>query len=333
MPGQNGVDFLSKVAELAPESVRLMLTGQADLEVSTCAINQCKIFRFLTKPLLPDDLRAAIGAALAHYRQRGAERDLLEKTLASSVNALTEVLALVNPAAFARSVRLRGYVAHMVRRLRLAEPWEHEMAAMLSQIGSVTLPPDAVERYQAGTPRDEAERLLLAGLPAMSASLIEGIPRLERVAQMIAGQGRSPEEWKASSGESEHAPVALGAQMIRVAIEFDRQLARGLGTSDAAEAAAAHGTHDTRLVELLAEYRGRETESTARNVPLAQLAEGMILDQEVVAANGVLLVGRGQEVTFALIQRLRNFARGVGVPEPIRVLCPAESEVAAEVER
>ena len=50
MPGKNGVDFLMDVAEIAPFSVRMMLTGQADQQTAIDAVNKGNIFRFLTKP-------------------------------------------------------------------------------------------------------------------------------------------------------------------------------------------------------------------------------------------------------------------------------------------
>ena len=46
----------------------------------------------------------------------------------------------------------------------------------------------------------------------------------------------------------------------------------------------------------------------------------MILDDDVHALNGILLVARGQEVTHALIERLANFRRLIGIADPVRVL-------------
>src|ERR1700682_6028519 len=50
MPGMNGIEFLVRASEEAPDSVRLMLTGDADQQTSVEAINKGQIFRFLTKP-------------------------------------------------------------------------------------------------------------------------------------------------------------------------------------------------------------------------------------------------------------------------------------------
>ena len=81
MPGMDGIQFLSRVREIAPDSVRMMLTGHADLEVTTEAVNEGNIFRFLTKPCNSEVLAKAIAAGIEQYRLVIAERELLEKTL------------------------------------------------------------------------------------------------------------------------------------------------------------------------------------------------------------------------------------------------------------
>src|SRR2546428_390748 len=49
MPGTNGLQFLSSVRQIAPDTVRVMITGHADLPMVLEAVNEGNIFRFLTK--------------------------------------------------------------------------------------------------------------------------------------------------------------------------------------------------------------------------------------------------------------------------------------------
>ena len=60
MPVMDGIQFLSRVREISPDSVRMMLTGDADLENAIRAVNKGNIFRFLTKPCTPDVLAEVI---------------------------------------------------------------------------------------------------------------------------------------------------------------------------------------------------------------------------------------------------------------------------------
>lgn len=68
MPQMDGVEFLAQVRQRAPDSVRMLLTGHADLYAAIDAVNRGNIFRFLTKPCKKGDLVDAIQSGLAQYR-------------------------------------------------------------------------------------------------------------------------------------------------------------------------------------------------------------------------------------------------------------------------
>ena len=80
MPGMDGIEVLGKIREMAPDTVRIMLTGQADLQTAVASINEGNIFRFLTKPCPLKHLVQGIEAGLQQYRLLSAERRLLEQT-------------------------------------------------------------------------------------------------------------------------------------------------------------------------------------------------------------------------------------------------------------
>lgn len=67
MPGQSGTEFLSKVKDLYPRTVRLMLSGYTEVRSVTSAINEGAIYKFLTKPWDDDQLRANIKEAFQRH--------------------------------------------------------------------------------------------------------------------------------------------------------------------------------------------------------------------------------------------------------------------------
>ena len=140
MPGMDGIEFLNRVRSQWPQTIRIMLTGQADLSTAIAAVNQGNIFRFLVKPCTTTILGLVIEAALEQHRLQMAERQLTEQTLLGCVNVLVDILGIVQPDAFSRAVRLRRYVQHLAGAIGGATTWEFEAAAMLSQIGWITLP-------------------------------------------------------------------------------------------------------------------------------------------------------------------------------------------------
>jgi CheY-like chemotaxis protein len=72
MPGMDGNQFLSRVKEVAPLSVRMMLTGFADLKTAMDAINQGNIFRLLTKPCAKEVLAEALSVGIEQYKTNTA---------------------------------------------------------------------------------------------------------------------------------------------------------------------------------------------------------------------------------------------------------------------
>src|SRR3981081_3786565 len=66
MPGMDGATCLKHVKRLHPETTRILLTGDPGRDVAIAAVNEGQIFRYLTKPCPPDQLRAAIEAGLPH---------------------------------------------------------------------------------------------------------------------------------------------------------------------------------------------------------------------------------------------------------------------------
>lgn len=79
MPGMNGADFLAKARELSPDSVRMLLTGYADLNEAIDAVNKGHIFRYLNKPCEKEMLEEAINSGLVQYHAVAAEKELIKR--------------------------------------------------------------------------------------------------------------------------------------------------------------------------------------------------------------------------------------------------------------
>jgi DNA-binding NtrC family response regulator len=68
MPVMGGADFLRTARAVAPDAVRMLLTGHADLQAAIRAVNGARLFRFLTKPCEAQELLGACVAALGQHR-------------------------------------------------------------------------------------------------------------------------------------------------------------------------------------------------------------------------------------------------------------------------
>lgn len=78
MPGMNGAEFLAQVRQMAPRTMRMLLTGHKDIDAAIEAVNEGRIFRYLTKPCRKDELVNAIEMAVAEYHAISAEKEVLK---------------------------------------------------------------------------------------------------------------------------------------------------------------------------------------------------------------------------------------------------------------
>lgn len=166
----------------------MILTGQADLQSTIAAVNEGHIFRFLCKPCPPEQLGAAIDDGLKQHRLVTAEKVLLEQTLGGAIKLLIEILGMVRPAAFSRTARLQRYVDDLAADLGLRPAWQWGVAAMTSQLGFLALPEEVLAKVEAAQSLRDDERRLYESHPEIAQKLLTGIPRLEEVAVIVAGQ-------------------------------------------------------------------------------------------------------------------------------------------------
>mgnify|MGYP005854966509 CR=1 FL=1 len=325
MPDMNGVEFLAQVKRLAPDTVRMMLTGNADQQTALEAVNEGHIFRFLTKPCASETFAKALEAGIEQHRLITAERELLAHTLRGSIKVLTDVLALVNPAAFGRASRVQRLVGALCRQLKPDSPWLIEIAAMLSQVGLVAVPEETLAKLYQRKPLSEAEAKALRAHPEIGRALLEQIPRLDTVAQIVAHQDALYQNPGGAAGQPEGEAIPLGSRILKLALDWDELTGGGMSHDLAlAEIHDRQGWYDPRVVAALRDVLHIEVVHVVRRVRVHELFDGAILADDVRSIKGTLLCAKGQEVTASMRVRLRNYVVNVGIQTPIKIFVPVE---------
>jgi response regulator RpfG family c-di-GMP phosphodiesterase len=320
MPVMNGAQFLAKVREQEPDTVRMILSGQADFQATIAAVNEGHIFRFLSKPCPPEQLLAAVQDGLNEHRLLAAEKVLLEETLSGAVKMLIEILGMVSPAASSRACRLQRYVTELSCALGMLGRWQWSLAAHVSQIGCVALPQEILFKVEVGQTLTEEERRLYESHPEVAAKLLAAVPRLEDVAAIVGSQV-GPLHFVGMPDDLKQWDMrSAGQLLLRTSIEYDRLLTRGLKSEAVTDSlgASKYGLPPSVLKALLC-LSTVSPERIVRQVRLKDLVIGMILDEDLVSPKGTRLVPSGAEVTRTLMIRLTSIASGVGIAEPFRV--------------
>ncbi len=333
MPRMNGATFLAQVRQQAPDTVRMLLTGAIDIEAAIVAVNEGQIFRFLTKPCPPELLHLSFEAASEQYRLVTSERVLLEQTLHGSIKTLTEVMAMINPLAFGRASRIRQLVHELAAELGLANSWQVEVAAMLSQLGCITIPEPVIKKYFYGEELSESEKGMIARMPTVTEALLANIPRLESVREILAGctkplrlataVGNTP------AGSDDDA--ALFSRLLKIALDYDELESRGMQPQTVLDTMRGRkGTYDPALLQVFIGLKGSAAaRQEVKEIPLHALQIGMVLADDMYTRTGLLLVTRGFEVTKSFLERVKNFGDDY-VREPLRVVVPQSQTIIPE---
>ena len=325
MPHLNGNELLKEAKVISPDTVSIMLTGNADLEKSMIAVNEGSVFRFLTKPCPIEQLQKCLDDAIRQYQLVNAERELLTKTLNGSVKVMLEILSIMNHSAFSLAQKRSKAAKYIAKELSIENIWAIEMGAMLSDIGMVTLPDDTMQRVLTNQKLCETEQKMIDSLPEMSAKLVGNIPRLEEVGRIVKYHRKNYDGSGAPHDSIRGTQIPIGARIIHVVNDYFRIVSKGSSPNEAYSMLNLAGDHyDKSVLKALAKASKdistpKENKNLIQKIGVNGLKIGQILRSDVFGTNGMLILKSNQILGPTHIQRICNFDSSCGVKEPILV--------------
>lgn len=320
MPGMDGVKFLSEVRERCPESVRMLLTGQADLNDAIAVVNEGQIFRFLTKPCPPEIFNRALKEGIEMYRLITSEKELLDKTLKGSIKVLIDILSIANPEAFSRSSRVRKIANKIASRLKLSNAWQVDLAASLSQIGCVTVPLEILSKKYTSQPLSKSETEIFAKQFQIGSDLLSNIPRLEEIAEAIAYQEKQFDGGGIPSNSKKGKEIPLIARILKVVHDYDDLVMTEKSHAQALEEMYFRKSwYDPDILSCLKEI-DLDFGYVIKEVEVKNLKTGMVLAEDVRTKTNLLLVRRMQEVSETTRMAILNFAENNNIVQPVKIL-------------
>ena len=324
MPKMDGIKFLSQAMEIAPDTVRMVLTGNADLPNTIDSINKNQIFRFLSKPCTGQSLTQALDAGLRQYQLITTEKELLEKTLKESISLLIEVLAIASPKAYGRSLRIQQLVSHIVKDLKLPNGWQYEMAAALSQLGWITFSQQMLEKITTNQTFNADETIIFASHPYMASKLLHDIPRLELVTKIIAGQDRAIDDLCLDPALTQAYAVDIGSHMLKICIDYDYLMLKGhLHDEILSRLSSRKSSYSPDVLNALSSlhsYHPVTREEHAEVLSLRELEVGMLVVDPIRDDSGEILVSRDTYITRSILIKLLGMrSHNHTIVEPIKV--------------
>jgi hypothetical protein len=289
-------------------------------------VNECRIFRFLTKPCESEAMTDALSAAVELHSTMMAERVLLQKTLLGAVKAVVNVLGLSDPAAMGRAVRVRERSRRILEELNAEDRWSVEFAALFSQLAAATLPEGTARKLCGGDALSDGERATVAeGIRGVTEMLAE-IPRLEPVTAILDDliqitRGHEPIPEKA-------AQTRIDARILRAVIDLDNLESRGHSPLQALDSLKAEPQkYGHEILAALSEVVERAVEPDIGGCAPEALVDGMILAEDLKTIDGLLLLPRGFELSRSSRQHIVTRFKD-RLPKRIKVHMPPDSRQA-----
>jgi putative two-component system response regulator len=144
MPGMTGIEFLSQVKNISPDTAKILMTGFADFQTAVDAINTGEVFRFILKPWKNDDLIKTVEEAVIHYEMIHALKKADEATLIS----LAQTIELKDPYTRGHCDSVAKYALLIADHLGLDDEIKKEIkyGSWLHDCGKIGVP-EAILNY------------------------------------------------------------------------------------------------------------------------------------------------------------------------------------------
>lgn len=230
------------------------------------------------------------------------------------------MLSLTNPIIFARSVEIREYITQLIRNLQLPKGWMFELSAMLSQIGLVSVPHEIVEKLYEGKTLNKKETVLYNSHPEAGYKMLEGIPRLGSVAEIIRFQRRPCNDRPVTKNADDRKLIHLGNDILHAVIDYDQRRSGGENNEQILEDMLEQPErYNCTVVRALKKLKRKAVSSPETYVDAHSLHQGMVLADNIITEDGVLVVPKGQPVTVIIAKRLQNYHDHGKIPAKVKV--------------
>lgn len=222
MPEMDGVEFLKRSHDIAPDTMRLLVTAYTDAGILIDAINYAKIYRYIKKPYNPDELLLIVENALEYWQLKYDNSALvndLKELFAGTITAIVEALDAKDSYTLGRSRRVTFYAVKMAKALHLSDTTvgKIELAGLLHDIGMIGVSDDILAKVERLT-QDEYDEIKKH--VHHSVRILDDIKQLADVVEII----KYHHEFYDGTGYPyglKGDDIPIGSRIIAVADAFD----------------------------------------------------------------------------------------------------------------
>ncbi len=223
MPVMEGTEFLEKANEIAPDVIKILLTGFSDIEILTDAVNKCNLFQYIMKPFDPNELINVVESGIEKYNL-SSSRSLMMKDLRElfykTIKSISATLDAKDAYTHGHSMRVTLYSLMLAKTLYPDDEeflQNIEIAGLLHDVGKISIPQRII--CKPGKLTDE-EFQIMKSHPVCSEKLVDNIKQLGQIGTWVKAHH---ERWDGRGypdglkGEE----IPLSARIVAIADTYD----------------------------------------------------------------------------------------------------------------
>lgn len=334
MPGINGFETCRRIKQipLGKDIPVIFITARRETQDVMEGFEAGGV-DYITKPFQQEEVCARVRShiELVTLRQSletqvSRTQELLGLTLTGSLNIFHEVLAGFDALLFNHAARLRQLVKESGPALGFGDTATLEIASMFLPIGFVAIPPATIARYRNNEALTMVERNMIRQVPESGAKLLERIPHLKKIANVVRYHQRGYD----GSGYPEDGPrgesLPIESRAIKLLADFVKEEMEGLNGLKALERLTVKPKpYDPFLMAKFQVYVDRQERlakmdtRSEKAVYFRELKTGLVLADKIENKEGMVLLNPGQTITELHMMLLQNHQEFIGIKEPILI--------------
>lgn len=276
---------------------------------------------YITKPFQVEEVLARITHQLKIKIARKELEDSLALTLNGAISLLTDILSIVHPELFNKSIRLKNYTKRILKRTQLKNKWVYEISAMLSQIGCISLPEKLLKKKILNIPLTEKESDLYNHTKSISSNLVSRIPKLEVVSKIVS-EDYSILKRGEFKNENEKEIIKNGIDILKLIEDFDSLMSHHNSINEVEIKLKENKFLYNKdfLDILLEESHSLNTGKITKKIPLKDVEIGMVLLNDIYSEDGVKVLSKNTIITDSLLHLIELYTLKQGLTGDVLVM-------------
>lgn len=311
MPGMDGISLLRKSQEDFPDTLRILLSGYADLENLANALNDCGIRNFINKPWKASSLYIIIDSAINEItllRENARLQEINNKSFLELFSLLNDLISELSPTLFNYSLKTASLCAKIAEEMGYDEEnsKDLETAAMLHAISLLGMP---TKIYRTHPSQLSGElRAMYAKYPEVSAEMLKSTPRLAAARALIKLHTENVDGSGPLGMKGNNLPVK--ARILRLCVHYYAAvfLREADKKNTLIEISRKAGTwFDKKCLEVFLKILSKELGAVSYPVRINDLKLGMKLGKDIYSKTKSILLPQGAVINNLNLKRLRIY--------------------------